>query len=128
MAHELDRDELAAQLRIERIKAQSACREVEKIRKQAAIDRQSIEQVLNDLFLEYTVLRKSTDREASEAAEAIRQRDHTIADYEIRLRDVTATLDDLRASISFRALVAAGRPIVAASRVVRSVLSRGGKR
>jgi hypothetical protein len=116
-----DPDSLETQLRRERIKAQSAARDAEKTRKAAATERESIVQVLNDLFVEYTLLKQTTDREAMEAREAIRQRDETIANYQIQLRDVTAMLDGVRHSISFRVMVTLGRPIA----MIRSRLSSG---
>ena len=117
--------ELEAQLRTERLKAQAARRDVEKLRKQHATERQSIEEVLNDVYVEYTVMKQAVDREASEAAEAIRQRDQTIADLETRLHDATAMLTDVRGSISFRVMVTAGRPVAAVQRLIRGVRSRG---
>jgi hypothetical protein len=113
-------DSLEAQIRTERIKAQAARRDAEKIRQVAASERKSILQVLNDLFAEYTLLKQTTDREAREAREAIRQRDETIANYQIQLRDMTAMLTDVRQSISFRVMVGLGRPIA----MIRTALSR----
>jgi chromosome segregation ATPase len=117
--------ELEAQLRTERLKGHAARRDIEKLKKQTASDRQSIEEVLNDLYVEYTALKQTVDREASEAAETIRQRDRAISDLQTKLHDATAMLTDIRRSISFRVMVTAGRPVAAVQRLIRSVRSRG---
>jgi ADP-heptose:LPS heptosyltransferase len=122
-----ERDHLEGQVRSERIKAQSARRDAEKIQEQAAAERQSILDVLNDLVIEHAALKQTADqeaREAREAAEAIRQRDHAIGDYQQQLNDVTAMLKDVRESISFRVGSTAGRPVVALLRMLRSLVSR----
>jgi ADP-heptose:LPS heptosyltransferase len=103
-----DRDHLEEQVRSERVKAQSARRDAEKIRKQAALERQSILDVLNDLVVEHAALKKSADQQTAEA-----------------IRDVTAQLNDVRNSISFRVMVAAGRPVVALQRKLRALVSGG---
>jgi uncharacterized FlaG/YvyC family protein len=82
--------------------------------------------VLNDLVIEHAALKQTADqeaREAREAAEAIRQRDHAIGDYQQQLNDVTAMLKDVRESISFRVGSTAGRPVVALLRMLRSLVS-----
>jgi hypothetical protein len=125
-----DRDHLEAQVRSERIRAQSDKRDAEKIQKQAAAERQSILDVLNDLVIEHAALRQTEDREAQEAreaAEAIRRSEHVIGDYQRQLSDVTAALKDVRESISFRVGSTAGRPFVALLRMLRSLVSSGGK-
>ena len=122
-----ERDHLEAQVRSERLKAQSARRDTEKVQQQAAAERQSIWDVLNDLVIEHATLKQTADREAREAAETISQRDRDIGDYRRQLGEETAALNDVRESISFRVLVAAGRPVVALQRMLRSLLSRGEK-
>ena len=83
--------------------------------------------MLNDLVIEHAALKQTADQEAREAAETISQRDRDIGDYRRQLGEVTAALNDVRESISFRVLVAAGRPVVALQRMLRSLLSRGEK-
>jgi hypothetical protein len=113
-------EEMQTRVRLERVKVQSATRDAEKIEKKANVERQSIVEVLNDLLAEYTALRKSSSHKAIEAAQAIRQRDEAIANYQTQLHDVTAALEQVRESISFRVLVALGRPIAAARKLLRS--------
>ena len=96
--------DLEAQVRIERIKAQSARRDAEKIRRQAAAEKQSMMDVLNDLLAENAALKQSVE---------------SLATCREQLRDATAELEDVRRSISFRLMVTAGRPVAALLRMLR---------
>ena len=99
-----ERERLQAQVRIERIKAQSARRDAEKIRRQAASEKQSLLDVLNDVLAENAALKQS-----AESLAACRE----------QLRDAAAALEDVRGSISFRLLVTMGRPVAALRRMLR---------
>ena len=114
-----ERDQLLAQIRSERIKAQAARRDAEKIQQHTAVERQSILDVLNDLAVEHAALKQTADQQAREAAEAIRERDRTVEDFRQQVADATGTLNAVRRSISFRVMVAAGRPVAAVLRRVR---------
>jgi chromosome segregation ATPase len=120
-----ERDHLEVQVRSERIKAQAARRDTEKLQKQTGSERQSILDVLNDLVVEHAALKQTADQQARQTAETIRQRDHDIEDYRQQLSGVTAALEDIRQSISFRVMVTAGRPVAALLRLLRPPVSHG---
>jgi ADP-heptose:LPS heptosyltransferase len=101
-------------VRSEQLKAQSAKRDAEKIRKQADAERQSVVEVLNDLFVEHSTLKHKVD---AEMAEAVRL-------CEEEFSAVRARLHAVEHSLSFRVGVRVGRPVVAVHAKLRSLFSR----
>ena len=99
-----ERDRLETQVRIERIKAQAARRDAEKIRRQAEEEKQSLLDVLDDLAAENATLKHA---------------EQSLANCREQLRDAAAALDDVRRSLSFRLLVTMGRPVAALRRMLR---------